>query len=77
MFYDVRGVGFPDDVPPYLGPDPFTNRPESLVLLATMISRIWASFISEGNPNFAQGECGSSIRELYESRVGCEANSTV
>lgn len=56
VFHNVRGVGYPDIDPPYFGPDPFANRPKSFVQLSTLMSRMWASFISDGNPNFPQRE---------------------
>jgi carboxylesterase type B len=54
VFHNVRGAGYPDVDPPYFGPDPFANRPESFVQLSTLMSRMWANFISDGNPNFQQ-----------------------
>jgi carboxylesterase type B len=52
VFHNVRGNGFPNIDPPYFGPDPFSNRPESFFDLATLMSRMWASFIHDKNPNF-------------------------
>lgn len=45
VFDNTNGVGY--DV----GPDPFLNRPRSLVDLAKLMSNSWASFIATGNPN--------------------------
>ncbi|KAI9825943.1 MAG: hypothetical protein M1819_000462 [Sarea resinae] len=52
MLHNVNGYGFPNVDPPYFGPDPFANRSESYVQLATLMSRMWSSFIYDGNPNF-------------------------
>lgn len=52
IFHNVHGYGFPNIDPPYFGPDPFANRSQSFVDLATLMSRMWASFMHDRNPNF-------------------------
>jgi len=52
IFHNVHGYGFPNIDPPYFGPDPFANRSQSYVDLATLMSRMWSTFIHDGNPNF-------------------------
>jgi carboxylesterase type B len=52
VFHNVHGYGFPNIDPPYFGPDPFANRPQSFFDLATLMSRMWVSFINDRNPNF-------------------------
>ncbi len=55
VFHNVHGYGFRNIDPPYFGPDPFANRPQSFTDLATLMSRMWATFIHDGNPNFPCG----------------------
>ncbi|KAI9736069.1 MAG: hypothetical protein M1818_006245 [Claussenomyces sp. TS43310] len=52
MLHNVHGYGFPNLDPPYFGADPFASKPESYFNLATLMSRMWSSFIHDGNPNF-------------------------
>jgi triacylglycerol lipase len=56
VLHSVKGAGFPDIDHPYFGPDPFANRPERFLQLSALISRMWASFISDRDPNSLQRE---------------------
>jgi len=62
VFHNVHGYGFPNIDPPYFGPDPFANRPKSFFELATLMSRMWASFIHDGNPNFLRRMCSYNLK---------------
>ncbi|MCJ1474853.1 hypothetical protein MMC13_003513 [Lambiella insularis] len=52
VFHNIEGSGFPNIDPPYFGPDPFANRSQLFFDLATLMSRMWAAFIHDGNPNY-------------------------
>jgi triacylglycerol lipase len=52
VFHNIHGEGYPNINPPYFGPNPFANRSQSFLDLATLMSRMWASFIHDKNPNF-------------------------
>lgn len=56
VFHNVEGQGFPDEAPPYFGADPFGGKPQAYVDLADEMSRRWASFIHDRDPNFAQSK---------------------
>lgn len=37
-------------------PNPFEGEPETYTQLSTMMSRMWVSFVVNGDPNFSGGE---------------------
>lgn len=51
VFRNLLGQGYNNSV----AVDPFANKPQSYDSLATMMSRMWASFIATGDPNAANG----------------------
>ena len=53
VFHNIHGQGYPDINPPYFGPNPFANKPESYIQLSDLMSKMWISFIHDGNPNYS------------------------
>ncbi|KUI64628.1 Lipase 2 [Cytospora mali] len=49
VFHDVTGLGYNNSV----ATDPFAGQPETLKQLATIMSRMWVSFIVNGDPNYS------------------------
>jgi len=47
VFRNLQGQGYNNSV----AVDPFANKPQSYTNVATIMSRMWASFIATGNPN--------------------------
>ncbi|EXJ73619.1 triacylglycerol lipase [Cladophialophora psammophila CBS 110553] len=47
VFHNTKGVGYHNSV----AEDPFENKPASYDRLATIMSRMWISFIVDGDPN--------------------------
>lgn len=70
VFHNVHGYGFPNIDPPYFGPDPFANRSKGFFDLATLMSKMWASFIHDGNPNFPGRRYSYHLNESGTSNVG-------
>lgn len=56
VFHNLQGLGYETAV----AVNPFANEPESYSRLATIMSRMWVSFIVEGDPN---GNNGTSQRQ--------------
>lgn len=52
MMHNVDGLGYENAV----ASNPFAGKPESYVQVATMMSRMWASFIVDLDPNNSGGE---------------------
>ncbi|KAI1082040.1 carboxylesterase family protein [Whalleya microplaca] len=53
VFHDIAGDGFPGTgSPPYFSDPPFEDRPQSFADLSTLMSRMWVSFVADGDPNF-------------------------
>ncbi|RMZ81359.1 hypothetical protein DV738_g2165, partial [Chaetothyriales sp. CBS 135597] len=50
-FYNVEGVGYHNISTPFLGPNPFADKPQSYLRLAKLVSNSWISFTDSGNPN--------------------------
>jgi triacylglycerol lipase len=57
VFHNIEGQGFPDVSPPYFGANPFLGKPQSYFDLADDMSRRWAAFIHDGNPNYCSRKC--------------------
>lgn len=51
VFDDTSGLGYNNSV----AFDPFENEPETFVQLANIMSRMWASFIVNLDPNYSEG----------------------
>lgn len=51
-FHDTLGVGYENAV----ASNPFAGVPDRYYSLATMMSRMWVSFIVDGDPNNSGGE---------------------
>lgn len=51
MMYNIEGMGYKNVV----ATDPFEGKPDTYVDIARMMSRMWASFIVDGDPNNAAG----------------------
>ncbi|OAP65368.1 hypothetical protein AYL99_01340 [Fonsecaea erecta] len=47
VFHNIEGMGYNNSV----AEDPFENKPASFDRLATIMSRMWVSFIVDGDPN--------------------------
>lgn len=57
MFYNLNGTGWEgDQSSPFHGGNPFTGRPQSYIDLATVMSGMWASFVSTGVPYYKNRE---------------------
>ena len=51
VFRNLEGMGYNNSV----AVDPFADKPKSYDTVATMMSRMWASFIATGDPNDGKG----------------------
>lgn len=61
-FHNLEGTGFTGVAPPWLGPSPFTRKPQGHYDLAELVSRMWVSFTYDGNPNYARRKFADSKR---------------
>jgi carboxylesterase type B len=61
VFDNTNGMGYNNSV----AVDPFANKPQSYVKAATLISRLWTSFIATGDPN--TGNCKFPVFHLQPS----------
>ena len=53
VFHNTQGQGYPDVDAPYFGADPFGDGvPQSYFDLADLMSRMWVSFVHDGDPNY-------------------------
>ena len=52
VFHNLEGMGYNNSV----AVDPFENKPQSYDRLATIMSRMWVSFIVDGDPNMNNGK---------------------
>jgi carboxylesterase type B len=59
VFHNIRGNGYENAV----ASNPFANEPESYFRMATLMSRMWASFIVDLDPNNSGG--------MFVSYLGC------
>lgn len=57
VFHNLNGDGYPLNG----SPNPFSGQPETFVNLATLMSRMWISFIVDGDPNNSGGESCSFL----------------
>jgi hypothetical protein len=51
VFHNLQGMGYNNSV----AVDPFANKPQTFDQLATIMSRMWISFIVDGDPNTSKG----------------------
>jgi carboxylesterase type B len=51
VFHNLQGQGYNNSV----AVDPFANKPSTFERLATIMSRMWISFIVAGDPNMSNG----------------------
>lgn len=51
VFHDITGLGYNNSV----AVDPYAGEPGTFERLATMMSRMWVSFIVNGDPNYSGG----------------------
>lgn len=56
MFYNLDGIGWEGDVPPFFGGNPFDGRPQSYLDLAKVMSGMWVGFANNGVPSYKDRE---------------------
>jgi triacylglycerol lipase len=56
VFHNLEGLGYENAV----AVDPFANMPQTYPRLATIMSRMWISFIVDGDPNTNNGKLSSA-----------------
>jgi carboxylesterase type B len=54
VFDNTNGLGYPQNG----NPNPLGDEPQSYLELARLMTRMWAGFISGGDPNLSGGMCG-------------------
>lgn len=67
VFHDVIGLGYNNSV----SVDPFVGKPDTLGQLATMMSRMWVSFIVHGDPNYSGGMFRLAFISLSARSLNC------
>lgn len=65
MMHNVHGYGYENAV----ASNPFADKPESYVRVATLMSRMWASFIVDQDPNNSGGRFSSKYS--HARLLGC------
>lgn len=72
VFDNTQGLGYETAV----AENPFEDEPDTFTELATMMSRMWVSFIVDGDPNTSNGKSvllafGDAFMENYSNTLRC------
>lgn len=67
VFHNLQGLGYNTSV----AVDPFANEPSTFNRLATIMSRMWISFIVDGNPNTNNGTSPLLFRLFHSILLLC------
>ncbi|KAK5203301.1 hypothetical protein LTR41_010944 [Exophiala xenobiotica] len=52
MFYSLNGSGCEGDLPPFVGGNPFLDRPQSYLDMAAVMSGFWVGYFNGGVPQY-------------------------
>jgi carboxylesterase type B len=65
VFDNTNGLGYPQN----LNPNPLGDEPQSYIELARLMTRMWAAFISGGDPNLSGGKQGNISQRQGERKI--------